>query len=419
VTTAHQNPARAALDRVVRAEFGLIVAGLTRRFGDLDLAEDMAQEAVAEALQRWPDEGVPRNPAAWLTLTARNRAIDRLRRESSRQSRHREAYDMLPPPEDVDPSDVVTASELTDDRLRLIFTCCHPALAQESQVALTLRLLGGLTVAEIASAFLVEERALAQRITRAKKKIAAARIPYRVPEDHDLPERLEAVLTVVWLVFNEGYLPQAEASERVDLVDEAVRLARVLGQLMPDEPEVWGLLATLLLTRARSAARLIDGRLVPLQDQDRSRWDAAMVAEGHALVRRCLQANRPGPHQFLAAVNAVHTDAATAADTDWDQVVALYDQWLAVAPTPVVELNRAVAIGERDGAAAGLAIIDELDLARYHAWHVARAEMLQRLGRKSEAVQAFRAGLGLATIPAERAHLGLRLAELGSLPPEA
>lgn len=409
--TGPDDKAPVAVEHVVRAEFGRIVAGLARRFGDLDLAEDMAQEAVAEALQRWPVDGVPRNPAAWLTLTARNRAIDRLRREASRQRRHEEAYAMLPQPEG-DPSEDVLASQLADDRLQLIFTCCHPALAPESQVALTLRLLGGLTVAEIAAAFLVEERALAQRITRAKKKIAAARIPYRVPDDHDLPERLDSVLTVLWLIFNEGYLPQVDDVERADLVDEAVRLTRVLVALMPDEPEVWGLLATMLLTRARAAARLNEGRLVPLPEQDRSRWDAALVAEGHQWVRRCLQANRPGPHQFLAAINAVHTDAATAAETDWDQIVALYDQWLAMAPTPVVELNRAVALAERDGPEAGLAVVDRLDLANYHAWHVARAELLHRLGRRSDAVQEFRAALELASLPSERAHLVQRLADL-------
>jgi RNA polymerase sigma-70 factor, ECF subfamily len=293
----------------------------------------------------------------------------------------------------------------------LIFTCCHPALAQESQVALTLRLLGGLTVPEIAAAFLVEERALAQRITRAKQKIAAANIPYRIPDDHELPERLEVVLTVLWLVFNEGYLPRESDAERADLVDEAVRLTRVLAQLMPDEPEVWGLLATMLLTRARARARLVDGVLVPLPAQDRTRWDHTLIDEGHALVRRCLQANRPGPHQILAAINAVHTDAPTPDETDWSQIVALYDQWLLLAPTPVVELNRAVAVAELSGPEAGLDLVDRLDLDDYHAWHVTRAELLRRLGRETEAQQAFRRAIDLATNPAERAHLESRVSD--------
>lgn len=414
--TGDASTARTRLEEVVRAEFGRIVAGLAGRFGDLDLAEDMAQEAVTEALRRWPQEGVPPNPAAWLTLTARNRAIDRLRRESSRQRRHEEAHTMISgdvPGHRGDLSDVIAASQLTDDRLQLIFTCCHPALAPEAQVALTLRLLGGLTVPEIAAAFLIEERALAQRITRAKRKIAAANIPYRVPDDHELPERLDVVLTVLWLVFNEGYLPRGSARERTDLVDEAIRLTEVLADLMPDEPEVWGLLATMLLTRARSASRLVDGVLVPLPEQDRTRWDRSAIARGHALVRRCLQENRPGPHQLLAAINAVHTDAPTAGDTDWAQIVALYDQWLALAPTPVVELNRAVAVAELSGPAEGLRLVDGLDLAGYHAWYVTRAELLRRLDRPAEAREAYLRALGSAAAPAERAHLERRIAELG------
>ena len=414
--TGAGSTARTTLDEVVRAEFGRIVAGLAGRFGDLDLAEDMAQEAVTEALRRWPQEGVPPNPAAWLTLTARNRAIDRLRRESSRQRRHEEAHAMISsdvPGHRGDLSDVIATSQLTDDRLQLIFTCCHPALAPEAQVALTLRLLGGLTVPEIAAAFLIEERALAQRITRAKRKIAAANIPYRVPDDHELPERLDVVLTVLWLVFNEGYLPRGSAGERAELVDEAIRLTEVLADLMPDHPEVWGLLATMLLTRARGAARVVDGVLVPLPEQDRARWDRSAIARGHALVRRCLQENRPGPHQLLAAINAVHTDAPTAGDTDWAQIVALYDQWLALAPTPVVELNRAVAVAELSGPAEGLRLVDALHLEGYHAWHVTRAELLRRLDRPAEAREAYLRALGTAVAPAERAHLERRVAELG------
>jgi RNA polymerase sigma-70 factor, ECF subfamily len=394
-----------AVEDVYRAEFGKVVASIAGRFGDLDLAEDMAQEAFVEAVRRWPTEGMPPNPGGWLTVTARNKALDRLRRESTRQARHEEA-DMLSAQED--PGAPVTS--VTDERLRLIFTCCHPALALEAQVALTLRLLGGLTVPEVANAFLVPERTMAQRITRAKRKIAAANIPYRVPRDHELPARLRGVLAVVYLVFTEGHLPGSGADGiRDDLCAEAIRLGRVLRELMPDEPEVAGLLALMLLTDARRAARLdAGGTLVTLDRQDRSLWDRATIAEGHALVRECLRRNRPGHYQLLAAVNAVHTDAATAADTDWSQVLALYDQLYAATPTPVVALNRAVALAEVEGPASALVVVDGLQLDGYHAYHATRADLLRRLGRHPEAVAAYDRAIELAATPAEQALLSTR-----------
>ena len=402
--------AHGEVEAVYRAEFGRVVASLTGRFGDLDLAEEMTQEAFVEAVRRWPTEGVPPNPGGWLTVVARNRALDRLRRESTRQARHEEAM-VLTAAED--PRAPVTS--VTDERLRLLFTCCHPALALEAQVALTLRLLGGLTVPEVAAAFLVPERTMAQRITRAKRKIAAANIPYRVPRDHELPGRLRGVLAVVYLVFTEGHLPgSGDTGVRDDLCAEAIRLGRVLRDLMPDEPEVAGLLALMLLTDARRAARVdADGVLVTLGDQDRSLWNRELIAEGHALVRECLRRNRPGHYQLLAAINAVHTDAASAADTDWVQVLALYDQLEAVSPTPVVALNRAVALAEVDGPQAGLAVVDALPLDGYHPFHATRADLLRRLGRHADAVGAYDRALELATNPAERAYLTRRRAELG------
>ena len=398
-------PAHGEVEAVYRAEFGKVVASLTGRFRDLDLAEEMAQEAFVEAVRRWPIEGVPPNPGGWLTVVARNKALDRLRRESTRQARHEEA-EMLTAHED--PAAPVTS--VTDERLRLLFTCCHPALSTEAQVALTLRLLGGLTVPEVANAFLVPERTMAQRITRAKRKIAAANIPYRVPRDHELPGRLRGVLAVVYLVFTEGYLPSSgDDGIRDDLCAEAIRLGRVLRELMPDEPEVAGLLALMLLTDARRAARVdAGGALVTLDEQDRSLWDAAKIAEGHHLVRECLRRNRPGHYQLLAAVNAVHTDAATAADTDWGQVLALYDQLYAVTPTRVVALNRAVALAEVEGPASALAVVDGLDLDTYHPYHATRADLLRRLGRNPEAVAAYDRAIGLTANPAERALLAAR-----------
>jgi RNA polymerase sigma-70 factor (ECF subfamily) len=397
--------ARAEMEAVYRAEFGTVVASLAARFRDLDLAEDMAQEAFVEAVRRWPTEGVPPNPGAWLTVTARNKALDRLRRESTRQARHEEAQ-MLSAPQE--PGAVVTC--VTDERLRLIFTCCHPALAPEAQVALTLRLLGGLTVPEVAAAFLVPERTMAQRITRAKRKIAAANIPYRVPRDAELPARLRGVLAVLYLVFTEGHLPGSGGTGiRDDLCAEAIRLGRLLRELMPDEPEVAGLLALMLLTDARRAARVdADGALVTLDAQDRSLWDRVMIAEGHELVRECLRRGRPGHYQLLAAVNAVHTDATTAADTDWRQVLALYDQLYAVTPTPVVALNRAVALAEVEGPEVALGVMDGLGLDAYHPFHATRADLLRRLGRRGEAVAAYGRALELASNPAERAFLTRR-----------
>ena len=399
------SPAHGEVEAVYRAEFGKVVASLTGRFRDLDLAEEMAQEAFVEAVRRWPIEGVPPNPGGWLTVVARNKALDRLRRESTRQARHEEA-EMLTAHED--PAAPVTS--VTDERLRLLFTCCHPALSTEAQVALTLRLLGGLTVPEVANAFLVPERTMAQRITRAKRKIAAANIPYRVPRDHELPGRLRGVLAVVYLVFTEGYLPSSgDDGIRDDLCAEAIRLGRVLRELMPDEPEVAGLLALMLLTDARRAARVdAGGALVTLDEQDRSLWDAAKIAEGHHLVRECLRRNRPGHYQLLAAVNAVHTDAATAADTDWGQVLALYDQLYAVTPTRVVALNRAVALAEVEGPASALAVVDGLDLDHYHPYHATRADLLRRLGRNPEAVAAYDRAIALAGNPAEQALLTAR-----------
>ncbi len=401
------------VEDVYRAEFGMVVASLAGRFGSLDLAEEMAQEAFVEAVRRWPTEGVPPNPGGWLTVVARNKALDRLRRESTRQARHEEAV-MLTAHED--PGAPVTS--VTDERLRLLFTCCHPALAPEAQVALTLRLLGGLTVPEIANAFLVPERTMAQRITRAKRKIAAANIPYRVPRDHELPGRLRGVLAVIYLVFTEGHLPGSGSDGiRDDLCAEAIRLGRVLRALMPDEPEVAGLLALMLLTEARRPMRVADGELVPLHEQDRGGWDRALIEEGHALVRECLALRAaggpaPGQYQLMAAINAVHTDAAVASDTDWAQVAALYGQLYALVPSPIVALNRAVAIAELDGPEVALATVDRLDLATYHPWHVTRADLLRRLGRSAESRAAYDAALELIDNEAERAYLTRRRGQL-------
>jgi RNA polymerase sigma-70 factor, ECF subfamily len=395
------------LDRVFREEHGRVVATLVRHFGDIDLAEDAAQEACLVALQRWPTYGVPPNPGGWLTTTARNRAIDRLRRESTRDARHAEAAMFTDDPEGS------PVSSVCDDRLRLLFTCCHPALATSAQVALTLRLLGGLSTAEIARAFLVEEAAMAKRLTRSKQKIKAANIPYRIPADHELPERLRGVLATLYLIFNEGYLTSTGVvAIRSDLCGEAIRLTRVLASLMPDEPEVCGLLALMLLTDARRAARIADGTLVVLPEQDRSRWDRGLISEGHELVRSCLRRGRPGPFQLLAAINAVHTDAPRVHDTDWRQIVTLYDQLFELEPTPVVALNRAVAIAEVEGADAGLTLLDPLDLAGYHPFHASRADLLRRSGRMEEARDAYQRAIALVTNPAELRFLQRRMAEL-------
>jgi RNA polymerase sigma-70 factor, ECF subfamily len=400
-------PGTAAVERVFREEYGRLIASLVRRFGDLDVAEEAAGEALVAALEKWPGSGVPANPGGWLTITAGNRAIDRIRREKRRDAKHQAALMQH------DDTPHRPTGPVEDDRLRLVFTCCHPALEPRARIALTLRLLGGLTVAEIARAFLVPETTMAQRITRAKKKIAAANVPYRVPRAADLPARLDAVLAVLFLVFNEGYLATGDGDPvRADLTGEAVRLTRVLRRLLPQEPEVAGLLGLLVLTEARGAARVRSGQLVPLGEQDRAGWDGALIAEGHDLVRECLAINRPGRYQILAAINAVHTDARAAPETDWSQVVALYDQLTRLDPSPVVALNRAVAVAELDGPRVALALIDRLPLAGYHAWHAARADLLRRLGRSAEARQAYDTAIEATQNRAERAYLSRKRGEL-------
>jgi RNA polymerase sigma-70 factor (ECF subfamily) len=392
----------AAIGQIFREESGRSVAALIRVFGDIDVAEDAVQEAFAVALNKWPGEGLPPNPGGWITTTARNRAIDRLRRESRGRELLSEVA-MLSPGND-DPAMPEEVEPVQDDRLRLVFTCCHPALSTEAQVALTLRLLGGLSTEEVARAFLVAEPTMAKRLVRAKRKIKAARIPYRVPEDHELPDRLRPVLAVVYLIYNAGLSRPAEPG----LCSEAIRLARILATLMPDEPEVAGLLALLLLTESRRSSRTRpDGSLVLLGEQDRTRWDRDLIEEGQAIVRRCLRRNQPGAYQLQAAINAVHADAATINETDWSQIVALYDQLLAIVPTPVVALNRAIAIGEVQGAAAALALVDELDLDTYHPFHATRADLLRRLGRNSEAAAAYGRAAAMAPTDAERDFLML------------
>jgi RNA polymerase sigma-70 factor (ECF subfamily) len=422
MTTArpdHPGATAADIDRVYRQEYGRAVAVLVRVFGDIDLAEDAVQDAFATAVPRWRATGLPPSPAGWLITTARNKGIDHLRRERLRQYKYVQAIMLAGQPAPQRPEPAIRDAgepdpDVPDDRLRLIFTCCHPALAAPAQVALTLRLLGGLTTTEIARAFLVPEPTMAQRIARAKAKIRDAGIPYRVPAAAELPARLSAVLAVIYLIFNEGYAASSgDELIRTGLCSEAIRLGRLLAALMPEEPEVTGLLALMLLTDARRASRVsAEGDLVLLGDQDRSRWNTEQIAEGHELVRACLRRGQPGPYQIQAAINAVHTDAATVAQTDWHQILLLYDQLMAVAPSQVVALNRAVAVAEVHGPVAALAIIDGLRLDGYYLLHAIRAQFLVRLGRQADAAAEYTAAVHLTSATAQRRFLQQRRDEL-------
>jgi RNA polymerase sigma-70 factor, ECF subfamily len=393
------------IERVFREQYGRAVAVLVRHFGDIDAAEEAVQDAFTVAVARWPSDGVPPSPVGWIVTTARNRAIDRLRREASREDRHAQAALLHSISEPVEEEGCVR-----DDRLRLIFTCCHPALATNAQVALTLRLLGGLTTAEIARAFLVSEPTMAQRLVRAKGKIRDARIPYRIPGDADLPPRLGAVMAVIYLIFNEGYATSSgDQLVREDLCKEALRLGRIVAELMPDEAEAMGLLALMLLLESRRAARTDrSSNLVRLADQNRTLWDRRLISEGQALVKRCLARNQPGPYQIQAAINAVHSDAAVASETDWQQILQLYDQLMARAPGPIVALNRAVAVAELEGPATALSLVDALDLDSYHLFHAVRADLLRRLGHNIDAATAYGRAIDLTENVAEREFLRRR-----------
>jgi RNA polymerase sigma-70 factor (ECF subfamily) len=383
---------------------------LVRSLGDISLAEEAVQDAFATALVRWPESGIPPAPAGWIITTARNRAIDRLRRDASRDQLHATALQLAQQDEEGE-------HDVRDERLRLMFTCCHPSLAPEARVALTLRLLGGLTTSEIAHAFLVPETTMGQRLSRAKAKIRDAGIPYRIPDPHELAERLGAVLAAIYLVFNEGYSASSgEQLVRGELCDEALRLGKVLLELMPEESEVLGVVALMLLIDARRRARTDNaGRFIRLADQDRRLWNRVQIDEAQALLRTCLARNRPGPYQLQAAINAVHSDATEAAYTDWAQILALYDQWMAIAPSPVVALNRAVAVAELQGAELALRLVDELELPRYHLLHAVRGDLLRRLGRDADAGAAYRKAIELCSNAREQEYLEQQIAVISEV----